>query len=79
VFIAFNFPRLRSVGKKGDYSYGIYIFHLPLFKILFDLGYYDLNGYVTVFLGIGAAFGAAYLSWNFVEKKALAPSRFSSN
>jgi peptidoglycan/LPS O-acetylase OafA/YrhL len=71
MFAAFNFPRLNAVGKKGDYSYGIYIFHVPLFKILFDLGYYELNTYITVFLGISVSFTFAYLSWHLVEKKAL--------
>jgi peptidoglycan/LPS O-acetylase OafA/YrhL len=72
VFTAFGFPCLRSIGKTGDYSYGIYIFHAPLIKILLDLGYYGLNEYVAVFLGISASFSSAYMSWHFVEKKALA-------
>jgi peptidoglycan/LPS O-acetylase OafA/YrhL len=75
VFAAFGFPCLRGVGKTGDYSYGIYIFHAPLLKILADLGYYGLNEYVTVLLGISASFSVAYMSWHFIEKNALASSK----
>jgi peptidoglycan/LPS O-acetylase OafA/YrhL len=71
MFAAFNFSRLRNVGRYGDYSYGIYIFHGPILKILIDLGYYAVNEYVTVVAGMGMVFSAAYISWHFVEKKAL--------
>jgi peptidoglycan/LPS O-acetylase OafA/YrhL len=71
MFTAFNFSRLHTVGKNGDYSYGIYIFHVPLLKILFDMGYYEVNIYTTVFLGISISFTFAYLSWHLVEKTAL--------
>jgi peptidoglycan/LPS O-acetylase OafA/YrhL len=71
MFIAFNIPRLNNVGKTGDYSYGIYIFHAPLIKIFIDLGYYDLNKNAAVLTTIGTVFSIAYMSWHFLEKKAL--------
>jgi peptidoglycan/LPS O-acetylase OafA/YrhL len=71
MFVAFNFPRLRSVGKTGDYSYGVYVFHAPLIKILIDLGYYNLNKDAAVLVGMGTVFSIAYMSWHFLDKRAL--------
>ncbi|MDR0662962.1 MAG: acyltransferase [Spirochaetaceae bacterium] len=71
MFIAFNFPRLNNVGKNGDYSYGVYVFHAPLGKIFIDLGYYDLNKDAALLSCIGTVFSIAYMSWHFLEKKAL--------
>ncbi|MDR2659557.1 MAG: acyltransferase [Spirochaetaceae bacterium] len=71
MFVAFNFPSLQSVGKYGDYSYGIYIFHGPLIKVFITFGFYDLNNIVVIFAVIGTVFSISYMSWHFVEKKAL--------
>jgi peptidoglycan/LPS O-acetylase OafA/YrhL len=71
MFIAFNFPVLRGIGKNGDYSYGVYIFHAPLIKILIFLGYYSLNKDAALLLAMGTVFSIAYMSWHFLEKKAL--------
>jgi peptidoglycan/LPS O-acetylase OafA/YrhL len=71
MFVAFNFPRLHNVGKNGDYSYGIYVFHAPLVKIFIDLGYYGLNKDVALLACMGTVFSVAYMSWHFLEKKAL--------
>jgi peptidoglycan/LPS O-acetylase OafA/YrhL len=76
MLVAFNFPRFQSIGKNGDYSYGVYVFHAPLIKVLIDLGYYDLNKNVAVLVGMGTVFSMAYMSWHFLEKKALSQRAF---
>jgi peptidoglycan/LPS O-acetylase OafA/YrhL len=71
MFIAYNFSALRGVGKNGDYSYGVYIFHAPLIKIIIFFGYYGLNKDAALLLATGTVFSVAYMSWHFLEKKAL--------
>jgi peptidoglycan/LPS O-acetylase OafA/YrhL len=71
MFIAFNFKNLQAIGKTGDYSYGIYIFHWPLIQLFVDLGYYNLNKYITIFSVVCVSFTLAYMSWHFIEKRAL--------
>jgi peptidoglycan/LPS O-acetylase OafA/YrhL len=69
--IAFGFPRLRAVGKHSDYSYGIYIFHMPVLKIFIAIGFYSLNHNAAILAAMGTIFSMAYMSWHFIEKKAL--------
>jgi peptidoglycan/LPS O-acetylase OafA/YrhL len=71
MFVAFNFPCLRNIGKYGDYSYGIYIFHGPLLKIFIALGFYNLNKYAVILAAMGTVFSMAYMSWHFIEKRVL--------
>lgn len=69
--VAFNLPRLQSIGKYSDYSYGIYIFHAPLLKVFIALGFYSLNKNAAILTAMGTVFSMAYMSWHFIEKKAL--------
>jgi peptidoglycan/LPS O-acetylase OafA/YrhL len=71
MYIGFNFNRLNSIGKNGDYSYGAYIYHYPLIQILIALGYFKLNKYITLLIVMGAVFSMAYISWNFLERNFL--------
>jgi peptidoglycan/LPS O-acetylase OafA/YrhL len=71
MFIGFGFSRLNNIGKNGDYSYGVYIFHFPVIQILVALGYFDLNKNVALIIMIATVFSMSYLSWHFLEKKIL--------
>ena len=71
MYIGFNFKRLNGIGKIGDYSYGVYIFHFPIIQILTSLGYFKLNKDVTLLVVLGLVFSISYLSWHFLEKKVL--------
>jgi peptidoglycan/LPS O-acetylase OafA/YrhL len=71
MFIAFGFPALNGIGQKADYSYGVYVFHLPVLQTLIALGYFQLNKYVAILIGMGTVFSIAYMSWHFVERKFL--------
>jgi peptidoglycan/LPS O-acetylase OafA/YrhL len=71
MFIGFNFHKLNNIGKNGDYSYGVYIFHFPIIQILVDLGVFKADKNIAVLIVLGTVFSVAYLSWNFLEKKML--------
>jgi peptidoglycan/LPS O-acetylase OafA/YrhL len=71
MFVGFNFVPLNNIGKIGDYSYGVYIFHFPIVQIFVALGYYQLNQNVVIFVIMGTVFSIAYVSWHFLEKRIL--------
>jgi peptidoglycan/LPS O-acetylase OafA/YrhL len=71
MYISFNFSKLNNIGKNGDYSYGVYIFHFPLIQILITLGFFEINKNAVLLLVLGTVFSMAYLSWHFLEKKVL--------
>jgi peptidoglycan/LPS O-acetylase OafA/YrhL len=71
MFIAFNFSKLNSIGKNGDYSYGVYIFHFPLIQIFITFGCFQVNKNISILIIIGVVFSIAYISWHFLEKKVL--------
>jgi peptidoglycan/LPS O-acetylase OafA/YrhL len=71
MFIGFNFSFLNNIGKIGDYSYGVYIFHFPIIQTLVTFGYFNLNKYVTLLVILGTVFSVSYMSWHFLEKKVL--------
>jgi len=62
---------------KGDYSYGIYLYHDPFLQILIGLFpaavlLKPLTPVVLFAIGLPVAFGVAFLSWHLVEKPILA-------
>ena len=68
-FVAFN-PKLKlqNWGKRGDFSYGIYLYGWPIQLLLL---YWFPSRLSPLSLSIGAlvcATGVAFLSWHFVEK-----------
>jgi peptidoglycan/LPS O-acetylase OafA/YrhL len=71
MFIGFYFSILNTIGKTGDYSYGVYIFHFPIIQILISLGYFDINKNIALLVTLGTVFSISYLSWYFMEKKIL--------
>lgn len=66
-----SWPILRSAGRFGDLSYGVYVYGWPVQQIVIhylgaDAGYFELlvpSAAITVAL--------AWLSWHFVESVAL--------
>ena len=60
-----------NLGKYGDISYGIYLYHFPIIQVLIFLGAFEAN----VWIGLSATFVITLLtalaSWHFVEKKLL--------
>ena len=57
----------NTIGKT-DISYGLYIYHLLILRTFVE---FNLTSFNYMILGILLCFIVAYLSWNFIEKKAL--------
>jgi peptidoglycan/LPS O-acetylase OafA/YrhL len=73
LWLSVRMPRwLHWVGRKNDYSYGIYIYGFVGQQVFASLG---LNrwGYLPfAAIAVVTAFVAAYLSWHLVERHAMA-------
>lgn len=60
-----------GVGRIGDLSYGVYLFHFPTLQLLKYFGLFELYPYGTLIAGAFITLGLAYVSWIFVERKFL--------
>lgn len=70
--LAFSFKRLNSFAKHGDISYGIYIFHYPIIRIVTNLGYFEkYNPYLVSLVIICIVIFVGFVSWHMVEKRFL--------
>jgi peptidoglycan/LPS O-acetylase OafA/YrhL len=70
LWLVVNFP-VKSFEKHGDYSYGIYIYHFPIFQLLL-LSTDKITTPSWLFLmALPLILLMAYLSWKYIEKPAL--------
>ena len=65
-----------GIGRYGDLSYGVYLFHFPTIQFLTDIGLYRFNPYFGLGVSLLITFFMAYLSWNLVEKRWLRRSSY---
>ncbi|MGC4772234.1 acyltransferase family protein [Micromonospora sp. DT44] len=72
VWLSVRMPRqLHWVGRKNDYSYGIYIYGFVGQQVMASLGW-SRWGYVPfAAMSLAVAFVAAFVSWKLVERPAL--------
>ncbi|MDH6181706.1 peptidoglycan/LPS O-acetylase OafA/YrhL [Microbacteriaceae bacterium SG_E_30_P1] len=72
MYLAARLPaRVQWIGKKNDYSYGVYIYGFLVQQVLAYLGAYRLGYVPFVALSLLITFGFAWLSWHGVEKWAM--------
>lgn len=73
LWFAFS-PRipLHNVAKYGDWSYGLYIWAFPVQQCWAQVFNNHLSPIELFGLSVPIAWGLAILSWNFIEKRALA-------
>lgn len=55
--------------QRSDYSYGFYLYHMPVINILLFLGLFPAGINVAIAAVISSL--AAFMSWKFIEKPAL--------
>jgi peptidoglycan/LPS O-acetylase OafA/YrhL len=74
LYLAQRLP-LQKFDKRGDFSYGIYIYAFPVQQIVILTGIYRSGPIIGAVLNIGATIALtlplAFLSWHLVEKPCL--------
>jgi len=72
--IAYSAPNMsRKILGGNDISYGVYIYHMPIINVLIFIGAIGHIAYVV--LATVLILSAALLSWQMVERPALAMKR----
>ncbi|MFZ0499596.1 MAG: hypothetical protein WAM52_10715, partial [Steroidobacteraceae bacterium] len=64
-------PRLPPLGRYGDFSYGIYLYHFPIVQALIALGVFAWSPYGAVLLVSIAVLCCSIASWFLIEAPAL--------
>ena len=72
MYLAAALPRqVQWIGKKNDYSYGVYIYGFLVQQVTAYLGWYKLGYTPYVAIALVLTFACAWLSWHLVEKWAM--------
>lgn len=66
-----SWPVLRSAGRYGDMSYGVYIYAFPIQQIAVAYLGRDASYYTLALVALAAVLPFAWLSWHWVEKPAI--------
>jgi peptidoglycan/LPS O-acetylase OafA/YrhL len=69
ISFAYSHPVFENLLHRQDISYGIYIFHMLVVNSLFEMGY--TKDITYFFLSMLVTTIVAFLSWYFIERKAL--------
>jgi peptidoglycan/LPS O-acetylase OafA/YrhL len=64
-------PRLPSVAKHGDFSYGVYLYHFPLIQTFIALGLFQWSPLTGWMATVTFVVFCAVISWKFVESPSL--------
>ncbi|MBX6750153.1 MAG: acyltransferase [Micromonosporaceae bacterium] len=73
IWLSVRLPRVvHPVGRRADYSYGVYIYGFVGQQVFASLGWQRWGFVAFSAISLAAAYGAAFLSWHLVEKRALA-------
>ena len=71
IFLSTMAFRSLNLGKYGDISYGIYLYHFPIIQFLIFLDLFKSNVWVGFSLAFILTIAMTFASWHFVEKKLL--------
>lgn len=71
-------PFLNTFGRAGDFSYGIYIYHYPIQQTLIQATGNMLSLPALFGFSFLATFALAFLSWNVIEKRAMAAKNLNT-
>lgn len=72
----FGVKGVPDLGVRGDFSYGLYLYHWPVIQVLIALGLFAFSPLLGIVVAVVLACIAALGSWFLVEKRFLhAPAR----
>ncbi len=72
LWCAYSLSALNNFARFGDISYGMYIYHAPLIKILYTIGFFTvLNEWIASGVFILIVVGISLLSWHIMERRIL--------
>jgi len=71
IFLANSNYKNIKIGKYGDISYGIYLYHFPIIQLIIFSGLFKLNAWIGLFSVFLLTITMSLLSWHIVEKKLL--------
>lgn len=71
IYLATAAKRSFNLGRYGDISYGIYLYHFPFIQLLFDQGIFKNHVWLGFSLTFAITLLLAWLSWHLVEKRIL--------
>lgn len=64
---------LKRFVQKNDFSYGLYLYHMPTINLLLAVGW--VSGALNIVLALTTSLLAAMLSWYWIERPALSHKR----
>lgn len=76
VFLGLTNPRRIAILKTGDYSYGIYLYSIPIQQAVVATRWFPRNGWVDLGISLPLVVLLAVCSWHFFEKRCLEMRRF---
>ena len=59
------------LGRYGDISYGIYLYHYPIIQLLVFIGLFEFNKWLALLATFSVTILMAFFSWHFIEKRFL--------
>ncbi len=60
-----------NLGKYGDISFGIYLYHFPIIQLFIFMGIFEGNTWAGLFASLFTTLAMAIASWHLIEKKFL--------
>jgi peptidoglycan/LPS O-acetylase OafA/YrhL len=71
LFLATSAVKSLNVGRYGDVSYGIYLYHFPIIQLLVELKIFETNIWLGLVLTFLITIAISFFSWHAIEKKLL--------
>lgn len=65
---AISMPRIGNVGKHGDFSFGIYLYHAPIAQAFISLGFFSVAPVRAMIAALLCVALLAIFSWNYIER-----------
>ena len=69
IYLSISAMRSLGIGRFGDISYGIYLYHYPIIQLLIFCDIFELNVWLGLAVALLSTVVVAFASWHFLEKK----------